>query len=196
VSTVLAGERGDGKIQGWHRARLAVIYVRQSSRQQVVDHGESTRLQYGLADRAVALGWPASRVMVIDEDLGRSAANAAERPGFARLVAEIMMGHVGLVLGLEMSRLARVGRDWHQLIELCSLAGALLADADGVYEALLHWVIPGQRRSVAWMLRSDGQCEVVEGVAEPVVSRDVGGDLVVAAAQVLHERVTGGQDSC
>ena len=72
--------------------------------------------------------------MVIDEDLGRSAANAAERPGFARLVAEITMGHVGLVLGLEMSRLARAGRDWHQLVELCSLAGALLADADGVYD--------------------------------------------------------------
>jgi len=131
---VLPGERGDGKIQGWHRDRLAVIYVRQSSRQQVADHGESTRLQYGLTGRAAALGWAASRVMVIDEDLGRSAANAAERPGFARLVAEITMGHVGLVLGLEMSRLARAGRDWHQLIELCSLAGALLADADGVYD--------------------------------------------------------------
>ena len=131
---MLVCERGDGKIQGWHRDRLAVVYVRQSSRQQVVDHGESTRLQYGLADRAVALGWPASRVMVIDEDLGRSAANAAERPGFARLVAELTMGHVGLVLGLEMSRLARAGRDWHQLVELCSLAEALLADADGVYD--------------------------------------------------------------
>jgi DNA invertase Pin-like site-specific DNA recombinase len=79
------------------------------------------RLQYGLTERAVALGWPASRVMVIDEDLGRSAANAAERPGFARLVAEITMGHAGLVLGLEMSRLARAGRDWHQL------TGAVLA---------------------------------------------------------------------
>ena len=134
MSTVLPRERGDGKIQGWHHDRLAVVYVRQSSRQQVADHGESTRLQYGLTERAVALGWPASRVMVIDEDLGRSAANAAGRPGFARLVAEITMGHVGLVLGLEMSRLARAGRDWHQLIELCSLAGALLADADGVYD--------------------------------------------------------------
>jgi DNA invertase Pin-like site-specific DNA recombinase len=134
VSTVLTREHAEGKVQGWHRDRLAVVYVRQSSRQQVADHGESTRLQYGLADRAVALGWPASRVMVIDEDLGRSAANAAERPGFARLVAEITMGHVGLVLGLEMSRLARAGRDWHQLIELCSLAGALLADTDGVYD--------------------------------------------------------------
>jgi DNA invertase Pin-like site-specific DNA recombinase len=134
VSTVLPHERGDGKIQGWHRDRLAAVYVRQSSRQQVLDHGESTRLQYGLADRAVALGWPASRVMVIDEDLGRSAADAGGRPGFARLVAELTMGHVGLVLGLEMSRLARAGRDWHQLIELCSLAGALLADVDGVYD--------------------------------------------------------------
>jgi hypothetical protein len=86
VSTVRLGELGEGKIQGWQRDRLAIVYVRQSSRQQVVDHGESTRLQYGLADRAVALGWPASRVMVIDEDLGRSAADAAGRPGFARLV--------------------------------------------------------------------------------------------------------------
>jgi DNA invertase Pin-like site-specific DNA recombinase len=98
VSPVLAGEHDGGKVRGWHRDRLAVVYVRQSSRQQVLDHGESTRLQYGLTGRAVALGWPASRVMVIDEDLGRSAAGAAERPGFARLVAEITMGHVGLVL--------------------------------------------------------------------------------------------------
>ena len=91
-------------------------------------------LQYGLTERAVALGWAASRVMVIDEDLGRSAADAAGRPGFARLVAELTMGHVGLVLGLDMSRLARAGQDWHQLTGLCSLAGALLADADGVYD--------------------------------------------------------------
>src|SRR3954463_12145668 len=85
-------ERDREKIEGRHRDRLAVVYVRQSSRQQVVDHGESTRLQYGLVERATALGWPASRVLVIDEDLGRSAANAAQRPGFARLVAEITMG--------------------------------------------------------------------------------------------------------
>jgi len=118
---VLPHEHGDGKIRGWHRDRLAAVYVRQSSRQQVADHGESTRLQYGLTGRAAALGWPASRVLVIDEDLGRSAADAAGRPGFARLVAELTMGHVGLVLGLEMSRLARAGRDWHQL------TGAVLA---------------------------------------------------------------------
>lgn len=127
-------ERDQEKIEGRHRDRLAVVYVRQSSRQQVLDHGESTRLQYGLVERAAALGWPASRVLVIDEDLGRSAANAAARPGFARLVAEITMGRVGLVLGLDMSRLARAGQDWYQLIELCCLAGALLADADGVYD--------------------------------------------------------------
>ncbi len=100
MSAVLLREREDGKIQGRHRDRLAVVYVRQSSRQQVLDHGESTRLQYGLVERAVALGWASSRVMVIDEDLGRSAANAAERPGFARLVTEITMGHVGLVRGM------------------------------------------------------------------------------------------------
>ncbi|OIJ88178.1 recombinase family protein [Streptomyces sp. MUSC 14] len=127
-------ERVERKVEGRHRDRLAVVYVRQSSRQQVVDHGESTRLQYGLAERAVILGWSRSRVLVIDEDLGRSAAGGLERPGFARLVTEITMGRVGVVLGLEMSRLARVGRDWHQLIELCSLTSTLLADVDGVYD--------------------------------------------------------------
>lgn len=127
-------ERTDGKIQPWHRDRLAVVYVRQSSRQQVIDHGESTRLQYGLVERAAGLGWARSRVLVIDEDLGRSGASAVERTGFQRLVTEVTMDHVGLVLGIEMSRLARAGRDWHQLLELCSLSRTLLADADGVYD--------------------------------------------------------------
>jgi DNA invertase Pin-like site-specific DNA recombinase len=108
--------------------------VRQSTRQQVLDHGESTRLQYGLVERAVALGWQTSRVVVIDEDLGKSGSSAAGRVGFQRLVTEITMGHVGLVLGIEMSRLARSGADWYQLLELCALSGALLADADGVYD--------------------------------------------------------------
>ncbi|MFI6803243.1 recombinase family protein, partial [Streptosporangium canum] len=127
-------EAAERRIEGRHRDRLAVVYVRQSSRQQVLDHGESTRLQYGLVARAVTLGWSRSRVLVIDEDLGRSAAGGLERPGFARLVTEITMGRVGVVLGLEMSRLARAGRDWRQLIELCSLTGTLLADTDGVYD--------------------------------------------------------------
>jgi DNA invertase Pin-like site-specific DNA recombinase len=136
TATVLPWERLElgGKVTDRHLERLAMVYVRQSTRQQVTDHGESTRLQYGLVERAVALGWPASRVVVIDEDLGKSGASTAGRVGFQRLVTEITMGHVGLVLGIEMSRLARSGRDWYQLLELCALAGALLADADGVYD--------------------------------------------------------------
>jgi DNA invertase Pin-like site-specific DNA recombinase len=134
MTALLPWERLGGKVDERHLARLAVVYVRQSTRQQVLDHGESTRLQYGLVQRAVGLGWPASRVLVIDEDQGKSGASAAGRVGFQRLVTEITMGHVGLVLGIEMSRLARSGADWYQLLELCALSGALLADADGVYD--------------------------------------------------------------
>jgi DNA invertase Pin-like site-specific DNA recombinase len=134
MTALLPWERLGSKVGDRHLERLAVVYVRQSTRQQVADHGESTRLQYGLVERAVGLGWPASRVLVIDEDLGKSGSSAAGRVGFQRLVTEITMGHVGLVLGIEMSRLARSGADWYQLLELCALAGALLADADGVYD--------------------------------------------------------------
>jgi DNA invertase Pin-like site-specific DNA recombinase len=112
MTTLLPWERLGSKVGERHLERLAVVYVRQSTRQQVADHGESTRLQYGLVERAVTLGWPASRVMVIDEDLGKSGSSAAGRAGFQRLVTEITLGHVGLVLGIEMSRLARSGADW------------------------------------------------------------------------------------
>jgi len=122
------------KIQPWHRDRLAVVYVRQSRPQQVVDHQESTRLQYGLRQRAQELGWAPDRVLVIDEDLGVSGATTAGRAGFARLVAEVSLDHVGLILGLEMSRLARSCADWYPLLELCALFGTLLADLDGVYD--------------------------------------------------------------
>ena len=88
---------------------------------QVEQHRESTRLQYGLADRACRLGWRREQILVIDDDLGRSAASALNRPGFQRLVAEVGLGHVGLVLGIEVSRLARSCRDWHQLLEMCAL---------------------------------------------------------------------------
>jgi DNA invertase Pin-like site-specific DNA recombinase len=130
------GSRGasESKITSRHRDRMAVVYVRQSSRQQVLEHRESTRLQYALVERAAGLGSARSRIVVIDEDLGRSAAAAGTRPGFARLVTEVTMGRVGIVVGIEMSRPARTGRDWHQLLELCSLSGALLADPDGVYD--------------------------------------------------------------
>src|SRR5262245_54185565 len=130
--------RLEGKVSPWHRDRLAVVYVRQSTTQQVQDHQESTRLQYGLAERAVMLGWAPSRVLVIDEDLGHSASGTDARPGFARLVAEVGLDHVGIVLGIEMSRLARSGREWHQLLELCALSGALLGGLDGVYDPAEH----------------------------------------------------------
>ncbi|HEX9539861.1 MAG TPA: recombinase family protein, partial [Streptosporangiaceae bacterium] len=122
------------KIRPEHRDRAAVVYVRQPGRQQVLEHSESTRLQYALTGRAAALGWARSQIVVIDDDLGVPAATADSRKGFARLVTEVTMGRAGVVLGIEMSRLARTGRDWHQLLELCSLSGVLLADPDGIYD--------------------------------------------------------------
>ena len=117
-----------------HRAKLAYIYVRQSSVAQVRLHQESTELQYRLVDRAVGLGWPRERVHVIDEDLGKSGTASAERHGFQRLIAEIGLGNAGLVLSLDASRLARNNRDWHQLLELCSLFGVVLADGERLYD--------------------------------------------------------------
>lgn len=122
------------KIREYHWTRLAIVYVRQSSPQQVQDHRESTARQYALVDRAVALGWPADRVLVIDEDQGQSGQSVAGRPGFQRLLAEVGLDHVGMVLELEMSRLARSCKDWHHLLELCGVFHTLLADADGLYD--------------------------------------------------------------
>ena len=122
------------KLRPGHLDRLAVVYVRQSTVQQVERHQESTRLQYGLVERARQLGWAPQQVVVIDEDLGRSAGSTAGRPGFQRLVAEVGLGHVGIVLGIEMSRLARSCRDWHQLLEICALFDTLIGDTDGLYE--------------------------------------------------------------
>jgi len=134
----LPWEPAGSKVQEWHRDRLAVVYVRQSTMAQVIGHGESTRLQYGLSGRAAELGWEPSRVLVIDEDLGHSASGAEVRPGFQRLVSEVGLDHVGIVLGIEMSRLARSGREWHQLLELCALSGTLLGDMEGVYDPAAH----------------------------------------------------------
>jgi DNA invertase Pin-like site-specific DNA recombinase len=120
------------KIGPAHLQRLAVVYVRQSTPQQVLDHRESTRLQYGLVTRAQEMGWPKDRVLVIDEDLGKSGASSEGRAGFRRLVSEVSLDHVGIILGVEMSRLARSSKDWHQLLEICALFGTLIADLDGV----------------------------------------------------------------
>ena len=122
------------KITDGHLQRIAIVYVRQSTQQQVLEHRESTARQYALADRAVALGWPSAAVEVIDEDQGRSGASAEGRNGFQRLLAEVSSDRVGLILGLEMSRLARSCKDWHALLELCAIYRTLLGDADGLYD--------------------------------------------------------------
>jgi DNA invertase Pin-like site-specific DNA recombinase len=111
------------------------VYIRQSTLQQVLENRESTARQYALAQYAQTLGWPTDRVLVIDEDQGHSGQHAEHRAGFQRVLAEVTMGHVGLVLGLEMSRFARSSRDWHQLFELCGIFGTLLADQEGIYDA-------------------------------------------------------------
>ncbi|MCB1947165.1 MAG: recombinase family protein [Thauera sp.] len=122
------------KVSADHLRRDAFLYVRQSSLRQVFENSESTQRQYALRDRATALGWPIERIHVIDTDLGRSGANAEGRDGFQHLVAEVAMGHAGIVLGLEVSRLARNNADWHRLIELAALAHTLILDEDGIYD--------------------------------------------------------------
>lgn len=122
------------KITDEHLARMAIVYVRQSTQHQVMEHRESTARQYALADRATALGWPQAAVEVIDEDQGRSGSSVEGRSGFGRLLAEVSSDRVGIILGLEMSRLARSCKDWHALLEVCSIYRTLLADADGLYD--------------------------------------------------------------
>ena len=122
------------KIGADHLRRDAFLYVRQSSLRQVFENTESTKRQYALRDRAAALGWPIERIHVIDSDLGLSGAQAAGRDGFQQLVTEVAMGHAGIVLGLEVSRLARNSMDWHRLLEICALSDTLILDEDGVYD--------------------------------------------------------------
>lgn len=117
-----------------HLGKLAVVYVRQSSPQQVFDHRQSRERQYALADSALAFGWHPDRVLVTDDDQGRSGKTSDHRPGFQRLLAEVTLDHVGLILGLELSRLSRSSKDWHHLIELCGVFGTLLGDQDGLYD--------------------------------------------------------------
>ncbi|MFL5102397.1 MAG: recombinase family protein [Xanthobacteraceae bacterium] len=125
------------KITPSHLARQAIVYLRQSSAAQVEHNRESTDQQYALADKARELGWPAERVVVIDEDLGLSGSGTAARSGFARLIAEVALARVGLVLGLEVSRLARNNAEWYRLIDLAGLTDTLIGDADGLYHPAL-----------------------------------------------------------
>ena len=125
------------KIGASHLARVAIVYLRQSSAAQVENNRESTERQYALVQKAGELGWSIDRVVVIDEDLGLSGSGAVARSGFARLTSEVALGHVGLVLGLEVSRLARNNADWYRLIDLCGLSNTLIGDADGIYHPAL-----------------------------------------------------------
>lgn len=124
----------DLKIDADHLRRDAYLYVRQSTLRQVAENGESTQRQYALRDRAVAAGWPAERVHVIDCDLGKSGSSAIARDGFQELVSEVALAKAGIVMGLEVSRLARNSADWHRLIELCALTATLILDEDGIYD--------------------------------------------------------------
>lgn len=122
------------KVQPGHRKRNAYLYIRQSTPRQVFEHRESTQRQYGLRQQALRLGWAEEQIVVIDTDLGQSGASAADRVGFQRLVTEVSLGRAGLVLGLEVSRLARNCSDWHRLLEICAYTGTLILDEDGLYD--------------------------------------------------------------
>jgi DNA invertase Pin-like site-specific DNA recombinase len=122
------------KVKATHLKRKAFLYVRQSTLRQVFENTESTKRQYALRQRAIALGWPEQDVIVIDDDLGQSGASASDRQGFQRLVSETGMGNAGIILGLEVSRLARNSTDWHRLLEICALADTLILDEDGIYD--------------------------------------------------------------
>jgi len=122
------------KVTAGHLKRNAYLYIRQSTLRQVIENTESTKRQYDLRQRAVALGWPVDRIIVIDSDLGQSAATAADREGFQKLVTEVSLERAGIVLGLEVSRLARNSTDWHRLLEICALTDTLILDEDGLYD--------------------------------------------------------------
>src|SRR5271157_3968832 len=125
------------KVTAGHLRRDAYLYIRQSTPRQVLENTESTQRQYALRQRAIALGWHADRIVLIDSDLGHSAALAAdpERVGFQRLVSEVGLGRAGLVIGLEVSRLARNSSDWHRLLEICALTDTLILNEEGLYDA-------------------------------------------------------------
>src|SRR6201996_7308318 len=122
------------KVQPHHLERGAYLYIRQSSMRQVVENVESTRRQYALRGRATALGWRDAQIVVVDNDQGESGASAAWREGFQRLVSDVGIGRAGIVMGLEVSRLARNNADWHRLLEICAFTDTLILDEDGVYD--------------------------------------------------------------
>lgn len=130
------GLGASGKIHAHHLDRLALVYIRQSSPHQVIENRESRERQYALAGFAEQLGWPAERILIVDDDQGQSAKTADNRVGFQRLMTEVSLNHVGMILGLELSRLARSNKDWHQLVDVCGVFQTLLCDEDAIYDPL------------------------------------------------------------
>jgi DNA invertase Pin-like site-specific DNA recombinase len=135
-SAMTFGPWSSSKIRDRHLNRLAIVYVRQSTPQQVLENRESRERQYALAQLAQRLGWPAERVLIIDEDQGQSGKSADKRSGFQRLMTEVSLNHAGIVLGLELSRLSRSNTEWHHLIDVCGIFQTLLCDQDGIYDPL------------------------------------------------------------
>lgn len=175
--TTTLGCRSSRKIQSHHLERAAIVYVRQSSPQQVANNTESTARQYALVDLAVQLGWPPEQLEVIDDDQGHSGSTAEGRDGFHRLLAEVSLEHVGIILGLELTRLARSNKDWHQLIELCGIFRTVLADQDGIYD-------PGDYNDRLLLglrgMMSEAELHVLRGrMYEAVLNKARRGDLYV-----------------
>ena len=163
------------KVATHHLEREACLYVRQSSLRQVMQNTESTRRQYGLSQRATALGWPAERIRVIDEDQGKSGAYSENRSGFRDLMGSIAAGEVGIVLGLEVSRLARDNADWHQLLRIAGITNTLILDETGIYDPndgndkLLLGVKGTLSKWSALHLLSNGKRRVIESWSAPAL---------------------------
>jgi DNA invertase Pin-like site-specific DNA recombinase len=140
----------DSRVAPHHLSRDAYLYIRQSTPRQVNENAESTRRQYALRERAIALGWPAQQIHIIDQDLGMSGAYSVARDGFQELVAAVGLRKVGIVLGLEVSRLARNSVDWHQLLQLCAYTDTLILDEEGIYDpaAFNDRLLLGLKRTV------------------------------------------------
>jgi hypothetical protein len=183
------------KIQERHRQRLAVIYIRQSSFLQVEHHTEGRERQYQLVERAQHLGWPAAHCLVIDEDMGISGAHSHNRPGYQRLISMVALREVGLVLGLDVSRLARNSLDWYQLLELAGAFDVLIADEDGVYHPgdFNDRLLLGLKRPASYCTSGSTSCHVsmIGGGCLPTVELGHPGTIcspapAMPAADIAH----------
>ena len=189
------------KVATHHLEREACLYVRQSSLRQVMQNTESTRRQYGLSQRATALGWPAERIRVIDEDQGKSGAYSGNRSGFRDLMGSIAAGEVGIVLGLEVSRLARDNADWHQLLRIAGITNTLILDETGIYDPndgndkLLLGVKGTMSKWSALHLLSNGKRRVIESWSAPALQtrRARRQSLTISIRSPLRRSMTRGE---